>query len=99
VGNFRLEEAVCSEAFNADRDVHPPERFLAGFPGLRYITLEDRFREQVLIGRPFQDAWTDESERGDGLFAVFGEDGVLLAILERKAGAVAYRTVFPEAQP
>jgi tRNA pseudouridine55 synthase len=103
VGHFRIEEAVSPDDFDVERDVHPPARFLARIPGLRCMTLEDRFRKEVLSGRPFQDSWSDISERQegllaeDGLIAVFGQDGALLAILMRKAGAVAYRAVFPEA--
>jgi tRNA pseudouridine55 synthase len=104
VGSFRIEEAVCPEDFDVDRDVHPPAWFLAEIPGLRCITLENRFREQVLSGRPFQGSWSDTSEAEDGLLAedgvlaALGEDGALLAILVRRAGAVAYRAVFPEAR-
>lgn len=98
VGGFRIEEAIAPEAFAADRDVFPPERFLADFPGLRCIRLEDRFRERVLNGKSFQEAWTCEPLPGDGLVAVLGECGDLLAVLERKAGALTYRAVFREAR-
>jgi tRNA pseudouridine55 synthase len=96
VGQFQVEEAVRPEDFDADRDVHQPARFLPRIPGLRCVTLEDRFRGEVLSGRPFQDSWSGISEPEDGLYAVLGRDGALLAVLTREAGTVAYRSVFPE---
>jgi tRNA pseudouridine55 synthase len=99
VGGFRIEEAVDPQAFNPERDVHRPNQFLAGLPGLRCATLEDRFRQRVLNGSPFQEDWCSDTGGGDGLIALFGEQGELLAVVERKAGVFRDRAVFREAQP
>jgi tRNA pseudouridine55 synthase len=98
VGGFRIEEAVDPQAFDPERDVHRPKQFLTGLPGLRCATLEDRFRQRVLNGSPFQEEWCTDTGGGDGLIALFSEQEELLAVMERKGGVFGYRTVFRVAQ-
>jgi tRNA pseudouridine55 synthase len=99
VGAFRIEEAVSPPDFNPDRDLRRPGEFLSALPGLRRVTLEKRFRHRVLNGSPFQQGWIREPAEDDGLYAVLGEEGELLAVLERRAGVPLYRAVFREARP
>jgi tRNA pseudouridine55 synthase len=99
VGGFRIEQAVAPQDFVPDRDLKRPEQFLSALPGLSRVTLEERYRQRVLNGSPFQQCWTRERAENDGLYALFGEEGDLLAVLERRAGASAYRAVFREARP
>jgi hypothetical protein len=61
---------------------------------VRQVTLEEQYRQRVLDGSPFQERWTREPAKSDGLYALVGEEGDLLAVLERRAGGAAYRAVF-----
>jgi tRNA pseudouridine55 synthase len=99
VGGFRIEEAVAPQDFNPDRDLRRPEQFLSALPGLRRVTLDEQFRHRVLNGSPFRKGWTREPAEDDGLYALIGEEGDLLAVLERRAGVSRSRVVFHEARP
>jgi len=99
VGAFRIEQAVRPQDFVPERDLRRAEQFLSDLPGLRRITIEERYRQRVLNGGPFRDSWARQPAESDGLYALFGQEGDLLAVLERQAGASAYRAVFREARP
>jgi tRNA pseudouridine55 synthase len=99
VGPFLLEQAVRPQDFVPDRDLKRPEQFLAALPGLRRVTLEERYRQRVLNGSPFRECWTREPAESDGLYVLLGEEGDLLAVLERRAGNSAYRAVFRGGRP
>jgi tRNA pseudouridine55 synthase len=94
VGNFRIEQSARPQDFLPERDLRRPEQFLAAIPGVRQVTLEEQYRQRVLDGSPFQERWTREPAKSDGLYALVGEEGDLLAVLERRAGGAAYRAVF-----
>lgn len=96
VGDFRLEEAVAPQDFQASAHLLPPARFLPRLAGVGLLRLDPGRRAEVRNGRPFGEDWCLSQPRQDGIYAVLDGEGRLLAVVRRLSGRYEYQAVFPE---
>ncbi len=96
VGSFRVEDAVDPDAFDPERDLVPPARFLPKLDGITPLVVDTETAGRMLhgaaLGRPAF-ATLRDSVSADGVYAALTPDDRLVAVLERRDGDWSYRFV------
>ena len=83
VGAFSVEDAVSTEAFDAERHIVGGKAVLAAIEGARSATVNEAAISRVLNGgRVTADDVVGDGDMTQGMYGLFGETGSLLALAE-----------------
>jgi len=95
IGGFRREDATSPADFDPTRDLLSPAMFFDAAPGLRRLTLRGEWQEKASQGAPVRDCFFSEPPELDGVYGAFGQEGDLVAIMEKAGASYSYTATFP----
>ncbi|MBN2351177.1 MAG: tRNA pseudouridine(55) synthase TruB [Spirochaetales bacterium] len=90
IGGFRVEEAVAPDDFEPARHLIGAEELVRRGCGLARAALRPGLEAHILSGKTLSDGLFETPPPAAGWNAVFGEDGRLLAVVERRDHRLAY---------
>jgi tRNA pseudouridine55 synthase len=98
IGGFLLGEAVPPEAVGPSA-LLPASVFFDRCPGIHRLTVRDEWVAAVTRGAPVEAGFFAAPPAVDGSYGAFSPEGALLAVVERRNGALRYAAVLAGTDP
>jgi len=95
IGGFRVANARPPAMFDPDVDVLPPSAFFDAAPSLGRLLVKPQYVDAVCSGVRLSGSFFAEEPTRDASFGAFTTDGVLVAMIEKRAGTLRYAAAFP----
>ena len=95
IGGFSVDDALSPDAFDAGRDVLPPEFFFKAVPDLGMLIVKRQSEVPVSRGIRLDPTLFEDPAGGEGIYGAFSHDQRLLAVIEKSESGMSYLAAFP----
>jgi tRNA pseudouridine55 synthase len=93
IGEYHVENAIEPDSFDLDRDLITGPTSFDGLPQIAVAYLKRQYVKEIQHGKAIKDHFFVTPPGGDGLYALFTDEALLIALVDKRGNTYQYKFV------